>query len=375
MRIGQIRIETTDTGTRLSADVDGTTVWFQFRGHYALPNRVETVLASVLLPAMARREPLVVDPPASASALFLENLASYQAILSAWYPFLAAVPVHVAVRDTPAGPAFPSSAVCLFSGGVDSMHAFLENLDTISHALFVCGFDIQPGQRERLEQARQLNAKFVEGRCGKTLIEVETNVKQLMAQHGTGPFQGPPLVGIALGLGFSTTIVPASHTMLELAPWDSHPMTDPLLRTERCATVHYGPVRRSQKVAAIGRVPGALDDIRVCNASDLYNCGRCEKCLRTMVALELLGLPSKALPAFGPDQRALLRHMKVYDDSALTFWADNYALARTQNRPDLARLLGRKILSYQARGLARTIDAQVFGGRVFSTKRGWGSAH
>jgi hypothetical protein len=45
-------------------------------------------------------------------------------------------------------------------------------------------------------------------------------------------------------------------------------------------------------LAVQGRQPEVLRHLRVCHVSpgDVYNCGRCEKCLRTMVALRVTGL-------------------------------------------------------------------------------------
>ena len=46
-------------------------------------------------------------------------------------------------------------------------------------------------------------------------------------------------------------------------------------------------VTRPQKVRALAEHQVALDHLRVCfkNKNGAYNCGRCEKCMRTMIAL------------------------------------------------------------------------------------------
>jgi hypothetical protein len=51
-----------------------------------------------------------------------------------------------------------------------------------------------------------------------------------------------------------------------------------------------------QKLTAISRVPETYERLRVCWIQDLglRNCGRCEKCIRTMVALEIID----ALPKY-----------------------------------------------------------------------------
>ncbi len=105
-------------------------------------------------------------------------------------------------------------------------------------------------------------------------------------------------------------LVPATHNYGILAPWGSHPLTDVLWSTESMRVIHYGAeVTRIQKIMreiAGSRV--ARDHLRVCweNRRGQSNCGECEKCIRTIVALKIAGVLEQC-PSFD----RLLRYADV----------------------------------------------------------------
>jgi hypothetical protein len=97
---------------------------------------------------------------------------------------------------------------------------------------------------------------------------------------------------MALALGFQRMLVPSGGMLGELIPRATHPDLDPLFSTERTEILHYGFASRLQKVTRVAQSPDALRTVQVCrlnrSAQDT-NCGRCEKCIRTMIHLHLLG--------------------------------------------------------------------------------------
>ncbi len=69
--------------------------------------------------------------------------------------------------------------------------------------------------------------------------------------------------------------------------------TDVLHSSDRLRVVHYAPLTtRLEKICAIGAEPLVQRHLRVCwkNVADQLNCGRCEKCVRTMIELDACGL-------------------------------------------------------------------------------------
>jgi hypothetical protein len=80
----------------------------------------------------------------------------------------------------------------------------------------------------------------------------------------------------------------------------THPTLDYRFSTEVAEIVHYGSAGRQAKMEAIAASPLALRWIDVCKddhpGSEL-NCGNCEKCVRTMIGLHVLGALDRC-PAF-----------------------------------------------------------------------------
>jgi hypothetical protein len=110
---------------------------------------------------------------------------------------------------------------------------------------------------------------------------------------------------------------------------------DPLWSTETLEFVHDGiNTSRSKKVIdTICKSDLALQHLRVCwkNYFNKYNCARCEKCLRTMIALHI-GTGAVSFPTF---QKTLkiktIRRMKLSSATAITFARENLALIPQTN--------------------------------------------
>jgi hypothetical protein len=94
-------------------------------------------------------------------------------------------------------------------------------------------------------------------------------------------------------------IIPATHSYRQIKFWGSSPLLDPLWSNGQVAITHDGcEADRMEKVRAVADSAIALDTLRVCHDDTAdYNCGRCEKCLRTMMALRLCGALDRA-PTF-----------------------------------------------------------------------------
>lgn len=83
-------------------------------------------------------------------------------------------------------------------------------------------------------------------------------------------------------------VVPSGLTYATSVPAGSHPLLDPLFASEWLTFDHHGlELGRPGKVAdLIARHPELLPYLKVCyTEDDAGNCGRCRKCLWTMIAL------------------------------------------------------------------------------------------
>ena len=90
-----------------------------------------------------------------------------------------------------------------------------------------------------------------------------------------------------------TVIIAATHTKDFKEPWGSHPLIDNNIRWADVRVIHDGyELSRQKKIRYyIIRYPHYLPYLRVCYFSrNNYNCGYCEKCLRTIIALILEGI-------------------------------------------------------------------------------------
>jgi hypothetical protein len=175
------------------------------------------------------------------------------------------------------------------------------------------------------------------------------------------------MASIAHLVGFRNTIIASSHSEDDRMPWGSHPQTDHLWSTESSHLVHDGVIRRSEKIRLIGQTPNALRGLRVCWQDTAYNCGICEKCLRTRLSLRLLGLKSESLKPL--DSSMELKAMKIRSASEKTYFLDNLRLAESAGDQEIALVLRKKIDSWERWGPVIEFGSSVAQRVLGRTKR------
>jgi hypothetical protein len=279
-----------------------------------------------------------------------------------WNMEFRRVPVDAEARNGSADRG--SGVACFFSGGVDSFYTLLKRRDEVTHLIFVHGFDISLTNEALRTQATN-TAREVATELGKPLIEVETNLRSFSDPLiGWGEYFGSAVASVALLFQhlFGKVIIPASHNYADLFPHGSHPLLDPLWSTERTDIEHDGcEATRIDKAAYISRYDLAMKRLRVCwqNPNSAYNCGHCEKCIRTMVnlrAAEALEL-CKTLPN-NLDLKAV-EGMYLGDESDEAFARENLqALKRLGTDPALTQAVSKAMVEYRLR---RFILEQVRG--------------
>jgi hypothetical protein len=272
---------------QVSAAVGNDTLSVSFDGD--VESNGDAAIAAFLLPAMLRGEPLTVD--AGASTRLLGALHGVQGVLSTWWPEYRRVDVNAPVAPSAPPPA-GTGVASFFSGGVDSFFTALRRRDLISHLVIVRGFDIALDRPDLWQRAVTAARRAAEA-LGKPLLEIETDLRVVLPMSWKH-FHGCALatVGHLLGHRVGRVLVPATHTYNELFPWGSHPALDPLWSGDHLEFEHDGAdTSRFEKVQAIAHDPAVLQHLRVCwrNPDDAYNCGHCEKCVRTMIALHIAG--------------------------------------------------------------------------------------
>jgi len=142
-------------------------------------------------------------------------------------------------------------------------------------------------------------------------------------------------IGLALRPALSRVFIAATHTYDFLRPWGSSPLLDPLWSTDAVQLVHDGAeATRTDKVMNwICRSDLALENLRVCLSNDdQYNCGRCEKCMRTMIPIYVAGCLEKCpvFPHVLPVQEAAFH--KYRNEGYIDYALQNVALL--EQKPD-----------------------------------------
>jgi hypothetical protein len=375
MIIFEPRTHTSDRATIVRARVesrlpprDGSTeLVFEYPLRWSgwITPRADGFVTALVLRAMTVGEDIEVRAPLSAS--LVHGLHEYQQVLASWFPHRL-TPVDIRAPLEPADPVPGGAVITAFSGGVDSFytlwsHAAGQEPDErarITHALFVHGFDLPLSEAAAAYEVAC--ARFAEGLAplGIELVTARSNIQSFVPRRDWGLFFGSALIAAALavGRGVRRFYVPASHSFGHLIPRGSDPRIDPLLSTEALEVVHDGAdATRLQKTAAIGAWPPTFGLLRVCVSYDpsLPNCCRCEKCVRTMMTLDLLGLLNRHTSFPLPLGRSRIRAYKYRHRHQLPFPRQIFAAALARRRWDLAfdlaMAMGRSIPAFVRRTL------------------------
>jgi hypothetical protein len=361
LELTNLTVAKTGDKVRASIDVDGRELYFLFDGVDQLYAPGDMMLLACLVSAMIEGDTLTIrDDRCTVSARLIQNLDHFQVVFCQWYDGLSPVKI---VAPTVERDRNGAGCGCLFSGGVDSVYSFVRHLDEITHLVFCHGFDIRLNETDRFQQAVALNRRIA-SLYDKTLVVFETNIREALPNFHTIAAHGTLLVGPALALGLRKLYVPASFTYKDLEHSGSHPLTDQLLSNEATSVVHDTAMRRVDKIAFLGDHQEALDILRVCASEDAYNCGKCEKCLRTIVALELLALKSKSLPPLS-EAMADLKRLKLYSERDYTFWYENYQLAQRRNHVALTKITRDICRSFMTRRYLKRLYEMHFGDQIY----------
>jgi hypothetical protein len=349
----------TPEGTRIDYrfDLAGVTheVWFRISSA-AANAAVETFVAFTLLPAMTESADLVLD--SSMSERMLHNLGTIEGIFTCWQPeTFRRVTIHAPSTRalTPMG----NEVACFFSAGVDSFYTLLKHCDEITTLLLVHGFDISL-ENEAMSAKVSATVRDVATRLNKKVIEIYTNVRAFSSSRlGWHMYHGSALAAVGLMLAplFSKVYVSATHTYSDLLPWGSHPLVDPLWSSEQVRFVHDGcEATRVEKVAAISKSDIAMSTLRVCwrNPAGEYNCGRCDKCLRTMVNLHLAAALGRCTTLPGALDLKELARTSIQSNSSRAFARENVrALRSRRGDPQVIKAIEDALSSRYERGVWR----------------------
>ncbi len=297
-----------------------------------VPSR-EALVALTLFPAM--KDGVELQAGGEISTRLVEALPVLQDVYHGWFPEIF---LHIPVTQaTPVVKKNPNArrVGVFFSGGVDSWYTFIKHRDEITDLILVWGFDIPLDKPGLFEHTRQ-NMLKVAQEFGKNLVIVKTNLRTFTEPHVVWNWlfgAGMGAVANLLSGGFKRIYTSAGQWYGHQKPAASHVLLDSLWSTETLQVVYTGlEATRLDKVRELAQYDIALQTLRVCwrNPGDVYNCGWCEKCLRTMVALQIVGAYERCSTFRGPINTKRLAKLHFMDEAFLPYLENNLQALRKQ---------------------------------------------
>ena len=397
VRIGQPAVETVTehrerirlraTVTYATAGLPPDTYWFE------VPAALETDLSrsgnpwlAALLPLAATLgEPLEWEVPVD-RPLF-DGARELLRIWRSWYGETHVVSLHGPVAEQPPPAPFPVKTCAFLSGGVDSFFTALDHGDgdgreergPIDEFLFVAGLDLRLDSGDAIARVWR-SLLEVSQALGRPLVFAATNLRDRGMQWNRSVNwglrgHGAALASIPLALGarYGQVLIPASNIYTVMVPWGSHPYADNLFSSWTLRVRDDGAAHdRTDKVRAIAGSPLARRYLRVCyKSADGLNCGRCRKCLITMLILDtLVGL--SVCPTFpGPLDLRRVRALRLEAPWEGRHLRRLREFAVEKSRTDVVRTID-FVLGWRGRWdhALRTKAASLFGLKG-PTRRAW----
>lgn len=301
-------------------------------------------------------------------ALLLENVQGILAQWRAWYPSLQGVQITCPVQgyEGVAG----TRTAAFFSGGVDSYFTIARRLPgnpygiaavgRVDDLLTVWGFDVGVYDEQEFSPLADMLQKSAQA-LGLNHLIIRTNLRQISVYKSNwGPLTfgcGLAFIGHILDKRFGEVALGSSYPYGALTAWGSHPLVDPLFSSSVLRIVHDGAAyTRIGKTAVAVQLPMARASLHVCQAEGLRNCSHCEKCYRTMVAIDILGCKDGFDAVFDWSGYTIKKAQKIYMGEGIEqiFYHEMIEEAQRCQRVDVAQALG--IAAKRSSRLARWVS-------------------
>lgn len=322
-----------------------------------LSTREDVFFPALVMAALVNREDLdlggmTIDP------LLLRNCLAAARQHQAWVPrFRRPEVTNYIERSDPRSER--ARAVSFFSGGVDSLFTLLRHsphsreeptrltqrdIALAAHIFHNGAADAvvrNPSAEAALgKSAAAFDARFVPVFSNIMTFDYEWSQNYARVTHAAG------LASIArlLSADLSECLIASSHTYGQLHAWGSSPIVDPLYSDRHMSIRHDGSTfTRFEKTEFISRSATALKVINVCDRlvenRGYVNCSRCQKCLRSMTALDLCGKTGADAPAFDWTAYTPRSFGEIYlkNWSEVTFARELVDAATARGRTEIAR--------------------------------------
>ncbi len=344
MRISNLRQDSTDASTRVIASIafedcdrPPLDVFYDVPASLAdsLTLNPDAFLVGAFLPAVRNGERrLTIE--GDVCPRLREGLDTALQWMAHWYgPQWGRLQFDTPLRRTPLATSPHRTTALFLSGGVDSLASLranrlqvpCEHPASITDGILVKGFSAH----DDVDFGPALAAgESVAQDVGIRLLPVATNIRLLDRDSG---FWVAQLHGAALASVAHTLIgrvqavhLASSFDIAHLMPWGSHPALDSHYGSYEVTIRHDGVQwSRLAKTALLAEWPSGLAHLRVCIGTPgpgRTNCGVCEKCVRTRVALLALGLDGRAAFAAGAVRPSDIANIRIRSEYAANCYGE-----------------------------------------------------
>jgi len=301
----------------------------------AITDYADPFLLGILKRAMQEKQDIYVK--GKVSLTLLRNLREFQFAWSQWLPekFSQVSITAEQIIDKPQSKTNQGGIVA-FSGGVDASFTLWDNLVnpdnicrySIKAAVMIHGFDIKLENVTGFERAFQ-KAKNITDAIGIPILSIATNLRHepWFHVHGAALASCLTLLSGKYDKGFIASS--ESYADRNLNSCGSNCVSDHLLSSNNMSIIHQGTgLSRIEKEGKLGSWEVAMQNLRVCWQTDTTeNCGKCEKCIHTMLGFRLKGYSN--LPCFSQNvTNQQIRNLWITSEDAISDLEDIITTAK-----------------------------------------------
>jgi len=335
-------------------------IWFLLNQNQVIKKNLKkgnSFLCFSILPAMLAKEDIDLNG-FEISPKLLSRIKNIQNIYTKWYPHINLKKIKVVnYQLNKIENKTQDKIASFFSCGIDSFDTILQNKklktkDRINTILFVFGFDIHVKDKKLSNQTKKM-IDLASKDLSLEPIYIKSNIREFTERF----FLWDCILGSILSSishlfeGFLSKIyISSTRDYKHLIPDGSHPKLDYLFSSENLKIIHFGSTRsRIDKIFEnVSKSKTALKNLKVCwlNKGGKINCCTCEKCLRTMIGLELAGVLNNAEKFEKKLTNKLLSNIKIDKYSSRNFYTELLEKAKNTNSKRITIALEKAIKKF-----------------------------
>ena len=295
-------------------------------------------------------------------------------VIRDWYPNFQIPLIEASSGFYPSVLRIPPRVASFMSAGIDAFATLrcnrrdfpLDHPAAIRDCFFFLGFNRYDIDAEGpvMERLRDFEHRFdrmsdLARETQINLIPVHTNIRFIAKSHQAwnerGMGAGLASIAHVFSRRVSRVLIGSEGSGGIPSPWGTHPLLDPNFSSSDLEVRHDClRLSRLQKTEIVSEWPAAMGILQCCWQNDgipeKVNCGRCGKCLRTIVQLAAIGKLDRAVTL--PNIRVtpeVIDAVGLVIESDLSVLEDCIEPFVKLGRPDLVQAIRRRIKRYRDR--------------------------